>query len=132
VDAVSLVADHGHKLLPQYRFSPDTGLWRHERGLVEPPLRLSQLSYGPDGQLNYPRRADRAPESALAGYLDEARALLESLPDLAADGAGDRAGDGAGDGAIPHVADEPLTDERLSADFEHLRWFDLPAESLAR
>jgi len=124
VDAVSLVADHGHKLLPQYRFSPDTGLWRHERGLVEPPLRLAQLSYGPDGELSYPRRADRAPESALAGYLDEARALLESLPDLSVDG--------AADGAMPHVADEPLTDERLSADFEHLRWFDLPAESLAR
>jgi len=120
VDAVSLVADHGHKLLPQYRFSPDTGLWRHERGLVEPPLRLAQLSYGPDGSLSYPRRADRAPESALAGYLDEARALLEALPDPAVDG------------AMPHAADEPLTDDRLSADFEHLRWFDLPAESLGR
>jgi len=115
LDAVSLIADQGHKLLPQYRFSPDTGLWRHERGLVEPPLRLAQLSYGPDGALNYPRRADRAPESALAGYLAEARALLSSLPDPAVDG------------VMPHLADE-----RLSADFEHLRWFDLPAESLAR
>ncbi len=115
VDAVSLIADHGHQLLPQYRFSPDTGLWVHESGLVEPPLRLAQLSYGPDGTLNYPRRADRAPESALAGYLDEARTLFASLPDPAAGG------------MMPHLADE-----RLSADFEHLRWFDLPAESLAR
>jgi selenocysteine lyase/cysteine desulfurase len=120
VDAVSLIADHGHKLLPHYRFSPDTGLWVHERGLVEPPLRLEQLSYGADGRLTYPRRADRAPESALAGYLDEARALFASLPDPAVDG------------AIPHLADSRLTDERLSADFEHLRWFDLPAESLQR
>jgi hypothetical protein len=28
---------------------------------------------------------------------------------------------------MPHLADD-----RFSADFEHLRWFDLPAESLAR
>ena len=115
LDAVSLIADRGHQLLPQYRFSPDTGLWVHESGLVEPPLRLAQLSYGPDGVLNYPHRADRAPESALAGYLAEARTLLASLPDPAVDG------------VIPHLADE-----RLSADFEHLRWFDLPAESLAQ
>jgi selenocysteine lyase/cysteine desulfurase len=120
LDAVSLVADHGHRLLPQYRFSPDTGLWRHESGLVEPPLRLAQLSYGADGELSYPRRADRAPESALAGHLAEARALFASLPDPAADG------------AMPHLADSRLTDERLSDDFEHLRWFDLPAESLQR
>ena len=115
VDAVALIADQGHKLLPQYRFSPDTGLWRHERGLIEPPLRLAQLSYGRDGVLDYPRNADRAPESALAGYLDEARALLASLPDPAVDG------------VMPHLADD-----RFSADFEHLRWFDLPAESLAQ
>jgi selenocysteine lyase/cysteine desulfurase len=115
VDAVSLVADHGHKLLSQYRFSPDTGLWRHERGLVEPPLRLAQLSYDADGLLTYPRRADRAPESALAGYLSDARAMFDALPDPTVDG------------VAPHLADE-----RFSDDFEHLRWFDLPAESLER
>lgn len=114
LDAVTLIADHGHRLLAQYRFSPDTGLWRHERGLVEPPLRLTQLTFGSDGALDYPRRVDRAPESALAGYLHEARALLAALPDPAVDG------------VMPHLADD-----RLSADFEHLRWFDLPAESLA-
>ncbi|MEO6533811.1 MAG: aminotransferase class V-fold PLP-dependent enzyme [Pseudolysinimonas sp.] len=123
VDAVSLIADHGHKLLPQYRFSPDTGLWRHERGVVEPPLRLAQLSYGSDGRLSYPRHADRAPESALAGYLEEARDLLDALPDPAAEAAA---------GVAPHLADSRLRDERFSDDFEHLRWFDLPAESLER
>lgn len=115
VDAVSLIAEHGYKLVPQYRFSPETGLWRHESGLVEPPLRLSQLTYGADGVLTYPRRHESAPESALAGYLDEARALFESLPDPYADG------------VPPHVADE-----RLSDDFEHLLWFDLPPASLQR
>ncbi|MEO6532846.1 MAG: aminotransferase class V-fold PLP-dependent enzyme [Pseudolysinimonas sp.] len=115
VDAVGLIADHGHKLLPQYRFSPDTGLWEHANGLVEPPLRLAQLSYGVDGALTYPRRVDRAPESALAEYLASARSLFASLPDLAVDG------------VTPHLADE-----RFSEDFEQLRWFDLPAESLER
>jgi selenocysteine lyase/cysteine desulfurase len=115
VDAVGLIADHGHKLLPQYRFSPDTGLWVHESGLVEPPLRLAQLSYDAEGRLSYPRRVDRAPETALAGYLASARELFDSLPDLAVDG------------VTPHLADE-----RFSDDFEQLRWFDLPAESLER
>jgi len=112
VEAVSLVADHGHRLVPQYRFFPDTGLWRHRSGLVEPPLRLAQLSYDGAGRLVYPRHDERVPESALRAHLDEARALFASLPEP--DDEGDR-----------HVADE-----RLSADFEHLRWFELPAVCL--
>ena len=113
VQAVALVAEHGFKLVPQYRFSPDTGLWIHRTGAVEPPLRLAQLSYDDEGRLSFPRHEDRAPESALSGYLDEARALFDALPDPYAGG------------ESPHVADE-----RLSADFEHLRWFDLPSASL--
>ncbi|GAA1918232.1 aminotransferase class V-fold PLP-dependent enzyme [Microbacterium aoyamense] len=113
VDAVSLIADEGHKLVPHYRFSPETGLWRHESGLVEPPLRLDQLRYDSDGVLTYPRRDERMPESALAEHLVDARALFASLPDPYADGEPE------------HVADD-----RLSSDFEHLRWFDLPPASL--
>ena len=109
VRAVALVADHGHKLAPQYRFDPMTGLWQHRAGPVEPPLRLTHLSYDADGVLTYPREHDTAPESALAGYLSEAVALFESLPEVICE-------DGVGD--------------RVSADFEHLRWFDLPAECL--
>ncbi|MET0812838.1 MAG: aminotransferase class V-fold PLP-dependent enzyme, partial [Microbacterium sp.] len=115
VDAVSLIADDGHKLVPHYRFSPETGLWRHESGLVEPPLRLDQLHYDLDGVLSYPRRDERMPESALADHLADARALFASLPDPYADGEPE------------HVADD-----RLSDDFEHLRWFDLPPASLRR
>jgi selenocysteine lyase/cysteine desulfurase len=107
VDAVSLIADLGYRLVPHYRFDPMSGLWRHEDGVVEPPLRLSDLHFGPSGGLEHPHREQKAGEDALAGYLDEARALLESLP-------------------------EPGPDEvsRLDEDFEHLRWFDLPAASL--
>lgn len=109
VRAVALVADHGHRLAPQYLFDPMTGLWQHRDGPVEPPLRLTHLSYSAEGELTYPRRHDTAPESALAGYLDEAVALFATLPEVTCQ-------DGVGD--------------RVSADFEHLRWFDLPAESL--
>ena len=45
VEAVDLVATHGWRLLPAYRFEPMTGLWRHRDGPVEPPLRLTALSY---------------------------------------------------------------------------------------
>jgi selenocysteine lyase/cysteine desulfurase len=115
VDSVALIADHGHKLVPHYRFDPDTGLWHHEDGIVEPPMRLAQLAYSDDGMLTYPRHDDRAPESVLADHLAEARAVFAALPDPYADG------------EPAHVADE-----RLSEDFEHLRWFDLPPASLQR
>ncbi|MDF1479706.1 aminotransferase class V-fold PLP-dependent enzyme [Leifsonia sp. H3M29-4] len=108
VRAVSMIAEHGAKLLPQYRFSTETGLWRHERGPAEPPLRLAQLGYDADGVLRYPRHDDRAPETVLEEHLREAEALFASLPAPGEE----------------HVAD------LVSADFEHLRWFDLPAASL--
>ena len=49
VRAVEMVAEHGWKLVPQYRFSIESGLWRHENGPVEPPMRLAQLSYDAEG-----------------------------------------------------------------------------------
>ena len=104
VAAVVLVADHGWRLLPQYRFDPTSGRWHHRNGPVEPPLRLNQLHYDADGVLRYPQHHDAAPESSLAEYLAEAHALLESLPD---------------------DLGEPATS--LSADFAALQWFDLPA-----
>ena len=113
VRAVTMVAEHGWKLVPQYRFSIESGLWRHENGPVEPPMRLAQVFYDAEGRLSYPRHQERAPESVFEGYLAEAEALFDSLLD-------------------PYASGEPshVADERVSEDFEHLRWFDLPAESL--
>jgi hypothetical protein len=108
VQAVSLVADHGWRLVPEYRFDLASGRWRHKDGAVEPPLRLSQLHYDADGVLRYPHRDDRAPESELAGYLAQAHALMNALPEPADD----------------------LSADRLSDDFEHLRWFELPSVCL--
>ena len=42
---------YGHLLLPEYRFNPTTGLWRHRAGVVEPPLRLTHLRYDAQGIL---------------------------------------------------------------------------------
>ena len=106
VEAVHLVATHGWAMLPQYRFDPYTGLWRHRDGVVEPPLRLSELRYTPEGDLWWPSRHERAPESDLSGYLRYARELFDSLPA------------------------EAQEDGVVSPNFEALRWFDLPAVSL--
>ncbi len=113
VDAVRLVARHGWRLVPDYRFDTATGLWRHRLGPAEPPLRLRQVSYHEDtGELRYPRQRDRAPETALAGYLTEATQLLERAVGPVEETVADRAG-------------------VLSADFEELRWFDLPTACLS-
>ena len=62
VEAVNLLAEEGWKLLPLYRFDPDTALWRHRNG---DPLPAD-------------RRAT-APESVLPGYLEEARRILREV-----------------------------------------------------
>jgi hypothetical protein len=110
LNAVHLVADHGWKLLPDYSFDPHTGIWHHRRGPAEPPLRLHDVHFGEDGTVRYPTSHDRAPESALVEYLDEGRRLLARVPPA------------AGGSAIPTAS--------VSADFEALRWFELPPQCL--
>ncbi|HZC69518.1 MAG TPA: aminotransferase class V-fold PLP-dependent enzyme [Jatrophihabitans sp.] len=107
IAAVAFVARHGHGLLGDYVFDVATALWRHREGLVEPPLRLTELHYDAAGALCYPRHTDRAPERDLRRYLDEAAALVRA----AADGAAD-------------------AQAEVSADFDALCWFDLPATCL--
>lgn len=102
IEAVRLVAREGWRLLPDYRFEPLTGLWRHRDGLVEPPLRLTEVSYDDEGAMTYPHHTDTAPVEALEGYLTEARRILASAPSTL--------------GPAAHLSD----------DFDHLRWFTLP------
>ena len=107
LEAVTMVAEEGWRLLPQYRFDPATGLWRHHGGLVEPPLSLGDVRY-PGGLMTYPEHRRHAPESRLADHLAEARAIVASPPaTLPMDG-----------------PDAPGVD----TDFETLRWFWLPHE----
>jgi selenocysteine lyase/cysteine desulfurase len=112
VEAVSLVAEHGWKLLSEYRFDPQSGLWRHVDGSTEPPLRLSQLRYDPTtGELVRPAiGTSHAGEAVLAEHLAAARARFAEATEW---------------------TDDAHAIGSLSESFEHLRWFDLPAASLA-
>jgi len=105
LDAVDLVAREGWKLVPQYRFDPATGRWTHHRGCPTPPMRLTDLTYR-SGKLEFRSRHAIEPEHVLASYLDDARRILD---EAAAD--------------LPIAQDPPR-----SSDFEHLRWFPMPAE----
>jgi selenocysteine lyase/cysteine desulfurase len=108
IDSVGLTATDGYRLLPDYRFDPHTGLWRHRNGPPRPPLRLSGLRYAPDGAMRTPARRPRVGEESLAGYVHQARDLLAARPD--------------------HIDDGPTG---LAEDFEALRWFPLPLACLA-
>ncbi len=103
IEAVLLIARHGARLLPQYRFDPRTGRWTHRRH-TRPTVRLADLRLHPDGTVTTPPvPRQRAGENALAGYLSEARALLAAHP-------------------VP--TDGVRLD--LPTDVEKLRWFLLP------
>jgi selenocysteine lyase/cysteine desulfurase len=102
VEAVRLVARDGWRLLEDYRFDTVTGRWRHRDGLVEPPISLRAISY--DGGIA------RMPSDRLTGGEDLlAEQLREGAEILAA-------------GPRPDLSAHP---GGVSADFEHLRWFDL-------
>jgi hypothetical protein len=107
IEAVRLVAREGWRLLGDYDFEPASGLWRHRAGPVEPPLRLRDVTFGPDG-IEYPHHDDRLGEHALAEHLAEGRRILSEAEPVACD---------AGS---------------VDADFDHLRWFELPETSLHR
>lgn len=110
IRSVEIIAEHGWKLLPFYRFDAASGRWHHREGAVEPPLRLSMLTYSDSGELVYPKKHDQAPESELENYLQYATTLVKSLTD-------------------PILVE---TETGMSADFDLLRWFDLSATSLER
>ena len=69
-DAVDLLAAEGHRLLPDYRFDPRTGLWRHAGGSPRAPLRLSEVSYARTGRWptrTAARRQVKTPSLAICG-----------------------------------------------------------------
>ena len=106
VDAVHLVADEGWKLLPLYRFDPDTGLWHHRDGLpaaaAEPAAALRR------------RRRRASPPRPRACWPASSRRR----------GGSSRA---RGRGRRRVRSHDPA----LSEEFERIRWFPLPGEGLA-
>ncbi len=109
LDAVDLVATDGWRLLPWYRLEPSSGTWRHVDGAGEAPLSLDAIRFDAADPV-VPDHLLHEPAARLRAYLDEARALLASLP--APPPGGDLTGD-------------------VGPDFEHLRWFWLPSEAAA-
>lgn len=110
LDAVAWVAAHGYKMIPDYEFVADTGIWKHRGGLTEPTMRLAHLSYA-SGQLEYRTRSATEPEWAVGQYIEEADRVCAE--------------------AVEKFRANPLKHQPLSPDFEHLRWFPLPGEICA-
>ncbi|MFD9700443.1 aminotransferase class V-fold PLP-dependent enzyme [Lentzea sp. NPDC059081] len=100
VEAVRLVAAHGHRLLPDYAFDPGTGLWRHRDtamfSTTLPDLRAAVTTHARVS-------ARRGDDTALATQLEDARRLLMARQEVTEDG--------------------PTC---LPDDVEALRWFVLP------
>jgi hypothetical protein len=107
IEAVDLVATHGHRLLGEYRFEPRAGLWQHRGGPAEPPVSLAGLHAAAIGAPGDDQHRLVVGEEALAGYLQYARRLLAARPDQLEDGP-----------------------TGLSPDLEALRDFHLPANAL--
>ena len=105
IEAVRLVARDGWRLLGDYDFDAASGLWRHHDGPVEPPLRLRQVTVD-GGGLRYPKQHDRAGEEVLSEHLEQGRRILAA------------------------AAPAPCPEASVNADFDHLRWFDLPETSV--
>jgi len=108
LDAIHLVAREGWKLLPHYRFDPDTGLWHHRGGRPAAAMRLADVSYRA-GKMEFRARHATEPEWSLPGYLEDARRIIDEA-------------------CLALASAPPLEDAPLTPDFEHLRWFSLPAE----
>ena len=105
LEAVELVAEHGHRLLSRYELDVVSGRFT-VRGAKPPALRrLSELSYE-GGKPSYRVRHATEPESVLPGYLEEARRILTAPP-----------------------IDLDPRDPIPPPGFELLRWFVLPSEA---
>jgi selenocysteine lyase/cysteine desulfurase len=75
IEAVDLVARLGHRLLPDYRFDPATGVWSYRSH------RRPVITGSPTLGAARPAPARYAGEEVLGGYLDEAYRLLAGRPE---------------------------------------------------
>jgi selenocysteine lyase/cysteine desulfurase len=112
IDSVLFIARHGYLFLADYHFNPETGIWRHHDGPLEPPMSLNEISYNDVGEMCYPIKHERAPESSLKDYISQASDLLAKRK------------------ARAPSFDQPVVSELFDDRFESMRWFELSQESL--
>ena len=101
VEAVALIATHGWRMLPLYRFETETALWRHRDGIPEPPMSLHEVDFTGD---TVSGEVHRQPATRFPDYLAEAAEIMTSTTPELVDG------------------------NPLPADAESLRWFALPGD----
>lgn len=108
--AIHLVADQGWKLMPYYRFEPESGLWKHRQKERRVGLRLDDVDYG-TGAMEYQSIHMTEPESAFHDYLLRAEEIIA---------------------AAERDRTEGIEDRVLRQELESLRWFPLPGEAPGR
>ncbi|MFC5369398.1 aminotransferase class V-fold PLP-dependent enzyme [Arcanobacterium bovis] len=75
IEAVRMVGEHGWRLLPDYRFNTQTGVWRHRDLGEDHSLHLNQLAYDQNGELVFPQRP-RPITPTMEQILDDAREVF--------------------------------------------------------
>ena len=109
-ESVEFVADHGWKLLPEYRFDPIANTWRSRRPRPRPPVSLRDCTFDATG-MTYRSGRKSAPVSELASYAASAAQIV------------------AGVVANPPSPDDLVQSPELDRQFEALRWFPLPFDA---
>ena len=106
IDAITIVATDGWRLLSEYEFEPGTGSWFHRGARPRPSMTLHDLSFAEDDNRFQDRRETESHER-FGEYLAEAREILAQ--------------------AAPSVEDV----RELPASAQTLRWFLLPEDLAA-
>jgi len=116
LQAVSTIAEHGWKLLPLYRINFRNGVWMHKSRQSKFPERiwLGDANVLGDNSANFDNIDVSAHPVDFIAAMKQALIVLMDEIELA--------------------KAENLSDQRyvFPAKYAHLRWFDLPSESLAR
>jgi selenocysteine lyase/cysteine desulfurase len=107
VRAVEWVAEHGWKLLPDYTFDPDSGVWRHRQGPRDAAMRLHWVTYR-SGKMEFRSRLVTEPEWAVESYFEEADRIASHC--------------------VVSCVGRESNPELLPEAVERLRWFLMPHE----
>eukprot|EP01135_Chromosphaera_perkinsii_P003530 Nk52_evm3s247 gene=Nk52_evmTU3s247 len=129
VNAINLVAEHGHLLLPHYKFEPETGEWKHKDHLVFKERKwLGGISYK-NGRMEY---TNFVPEEALKYLSTDEATANEDHNDLDAIMAEARRAFRVAKKMVSRGKSFSVVDENLlmNEDSRKYAWFLYPSEVL--